>query len=159
MRLGNRSTDTLAHVTTNICKNDKQVDIVRTVLEKTLSLYQWHYQTATDNQQYRNAKSGASKSVAETIELLRNSGQDALADEVEVALHNNDATSTLTRKKVLSQAKKHMKELLLDSGLPVGEYNKYYAKHLEKAFIEWCEIYPLDEAPEHFDNSFEPPFV
>ncbi len=152
-----RSTYSLDLVTNTLCKNDKQVDIIRDALKSALAAYQWHYQITTDHQQYRNAESGATLATNKVVALLKAKGQDTLANEVEEALYNDRDTSTLVRSKVLSQAKKHMKEYLFDCGMEEDEHNNKYAKHMERIFMEWCEAYPLAEAPASFDSDFEPP--
>lgn len=149
-----KSTYSLDIITNTLCKDNGQVDIIRSVLKDTLAVYQWHYQTATDHQQHRDAKNGADLAVTKVIALLRSKGQDTLADEVAEALQNDDVASTLTKGKVLSQAKEHMKQKLLSSGMKPWKYSKEFTKYMEHAFIEWCEKYPLDEAPAHFDNDF-----
>ncbi len=156
MRLGDRSTDELAYLTNAFCSSDESVDAIRSVLESALGVYQWHYQVASDKQ-YDSTQKSSARVIAATIELLKNAGQDSLADEVADALYNDIDTSTLTKAKVLSQVKKHMKKLLLKRGMPEYIYNNNFARQMESTFIEWCDTYPLDEAPAHYNKDFEPP--
>lgn len=151
-----KSTYSLDIITDTLCKDDEQVNIIREILKDTLAIYQWHYQAATDHQEYKNARNGADLAVKKVIALLKAKGQDTLAGEVAEALQNDDTASTLTKSKVLSQAKEHMKQKLFDHGMKQDKYSKKYAKYMEYSFTEWCEKYPLDEAPAHFDDSFEP---
>ena len=159
-----KTTYSLDIITDTICKNDIQIDMIRNILKNTLECYQWYYQTATDHQEYVNAANNSKIAVPKTTKLLRDSGQYTLADEVEEVLYNDPSTSILTKSKVLSQAKKFMKEAILgeksmekEYKRRLGKYNKKYSKLLGLAFKEWCEAYPLDSAPEHFDSNWEPP--
>lgn len=152
-----QSTDTLEHILENICLNDTCADAIREVLNHTLAVFQWHYQTATDTQTYDNAINGANLAVTKTVELLRNKGENSLADEIKEALFEYIGSSILTKSKVLSQAKAYMKEALLTRGMSTSKYNKNYAKYMEITFIELCNKYPLTEAPSHYDSNFEPP--
>ena len=152
-----RSTYSLDIVTKTLCNNDNQVDIIRDALKSALTHYQWHYQSSNDHQEYKNAKNGATLAKSKVVALLRAKGQDTLADEVIEALYNDATTSTLTTNKVLSQAKEHMKKYLFGCGMTPSIHKNKFAKYMEYAFIEWCETYPLNEAPASFDSDFEPP--
>ncbi len=155
MRLEDKSTDELEYLTTVFCSSDESVDAVRCVLEGTLDRYQWHYQIASERD-YRNIDKSSTAAIGIVVELLQNAGQNSLADDVADALYNDRDTSTLTKDKVLFQVKNHMKKLLLERGMTFSVYKNNFAKQMEKTFIEWCDTYPLDEAPAHFDNEFEP---
>ncbi len=152
-----RSTYSLDLVTNALCEKDVQVDCVRAALKSALAVYQWHYQINNDHQEYVNAESGATLATNKVVALLKAKGQDTLADEVAEALYNDAKTSTLTRSRVLSQANRHMKEYLFSCGMTPSIHKNKYAKHMKRIFIEWCELYPLDEAPASFDSDFEPP--
>ncbi len=151
-----KSTYTLDIITDTLCKDDNQADSIRSILKTALDMYQWEYQVSTDNQVYRSAKNGASLAVTKVVELLKAKGQNTLADEVEYALYNDDATSTLTRRKVLSQINKYMKKQLIEGGISFSKYKNEFSVQMETAFHEWCAEYPLEKAPEHFDRDFEP---
>ncbi len=182
-------------ITKTICKDDKEIDFIKSVLEETLSMYQWHYQTASDKPK-RDVKDSAERAAKKTIKLLRDVGQNTLAEEVENVLVDD---SILTKSIILSSAKKEMKDKILfaykvekklrefetaydkvkissdvfeerkqkideffkvfpNYGITESTYKNNYASLLAEAFKEWCEKYPLDEAPAHFDQDFEPPF-
>lgn len=151
MRLKNRSTPTL-----DLYSNDDKIDIIKEVLNHALSSYQWNYQIASDKP-YRDVESSSSKAVEKVIELLKNVGQNSLADDVEDALYNASDTSILTKKKVLSQVKKYMKVEMEIKGISKHDYSNFYNEITEKVFLEWCEFYQLDKVPEHFDYNWEPP--
>lgn len=156
MKLGDRTTDELEYLTETLCDADHRVDIVRSVLESALSIYQWHYQTAS-GKVYRDVKDASAKAIDKVIILLKNAGQNSLADDVADALYNDSDTSVLTKSKVISQVKVHMKILLLERKMSLSNYENNFAEQMKKTFIEWCDTYPLDEAPAHFDQDFEPP--
>jgi len=153
-----KTTDTLEYITTNICKDDSCANAIREILNHTLDTFQWHYQTATDHQSYENASNGVNLAVLYTVQLLRNIGENSLADDVKAVLSENKKYSILTKDKVLSQAKRHMKSELFSRGMEEWRYNKNYGKDMGIAFIELCEKYPLLEVPAHFDSDFEPPY-
>lgn len=152
-----KSTYSLDIMTSTLCTKAKQVDIIRVVLENTLAIYQWHYQVTNNNQQNRDANSGAHLAVVKVTKLLRAKGENTLANDVEDTLEEDTDTAIFTRRQVLFKAKAHMKERLLDRGMPIDTYTNEFAVLIEEAFIEWCEQYPLAEAPAHFDSDFEPP--
>ena len=149
-----RSTYSLDIIINTLCNNDKQSDIIRQVLSDTLALYQWHYQVTDDHQSNRDATSGADKATAKVLELLKAAGEDTLADEVEVALYRDASADTLTRRQVILLAKKYIKEQLFEVGMSYDIYKDKFSKKMERAFIEWCEEYPLEEAPASFDSDF-----
>ncbi len=155
MRLEDKSTDELEYLTTVFCSSDESVDAVRNVLESVFERYQWYYQSASERD-YKNIDKSSTSAINTVVELLKAAGQNSLADNVADALYNDRDTSTLTKDKVLFQVKNHMKKLLLERGMTFSVYKNNFAKQMEKTFIEWCETYPLDEAPVHFDNEFEP---
>ena len=37
-----------------------------------------------------------------------------------------------------------------------NSYQWYLDTGIKEAFKEWCDTFSLDEAPEHFDNDWEP---
>ncbi len=151
MRLENKSTPTL-----DLYSKADKLDIIKEALEDALSFYQWHYQIASDKA-YRDVESSSAKAIDKVIKLLKNAGQNSLADDVVDALYNDRDTSTLTKDKVLSQAKKDMKIMMAKKGISKNDYSDLYNEITEKSFLEWCELYPLDEAPAHFDYNWEPP--
>ncbi len=104
-----RSTYSLNIIIDTICKDDKEVDFIKSVLEETLSIYQWHYQTAS-NKPKRDVGASAERAVERTIKLLRDIGQNTLAEEVENVLVDD---SILTKSIILSSAKKEMKDKIL----------------------------------------------
>ena len=157
-----KTTDTLENTIRLFCKNDKdhRKDIIINILDETLQRYQWHYQDAIDGKQYRDVRDSNQLHIDATIQLLKNGGQYTLADDIKEALFNDDKTSTFTKDKVLSQAKKHMKEQFVTAGIVASTYNKDLAYPMEFIFKEWCEKFPLDEAPAHYDKDFDPtPFL
>ena len=154
--MNNKTTDALENIITNICRDDRCIDAIREILKQTLDLYQWSYQTATDHQTYENASNGANLAVSHTIQLLRNIGENSLADDVEEVLSENNEDSFLTKDKVFKQAKDHMKSELLSRRMKEWIYKRDYGKNMGEAFIELCDKYPLTEAPVHLGRDFEP---
>lgn len=148
-----KSTYSLKIITETICKDDAQIDIVIKTLEDALAVHQWYYQNASKYQQQKNAKNGAKLAVAKTIELLKAIGQNSLAEEVERVLPDD---RMLTKIRVISNAKKAMKEIMLNKGISESTYNNKFAVLMEEAFKEQCSQYPLKEPPTWFDNNFEP---
>ena len=79
-----------------------------------------------------------------------------MADNVKDALHNDKETSVYTKNKVFSQAKKHMKNRFLSVGMSSSTYEKGLVYSMDYLFKEWCEEFPLEKAPAHFDDDFYP---
>ncbi len=153
--MNQRDTDTLVNIVKEYCRDDKEVDLVRRVLKETLCVYQWHYQTAK-NKVYRDVENPSAKAIQRVLELLRDKGQNTLAEEMEDALYNDANSSVLVKSKVISQVTKYMKTLLLYNGMSTSRYKNDFARLMARAFIDHCKQYPLDKAPEHFDSNFEP---
>ena len=147
-----KSTDTFEHLTVNICKDDREVDIITKALKSTLAMHQWNYQNASTATK-RNARTSADRAVIKTIALLKSIGQNTMADEVEYVLLHHTLTSKVA---ILSAAKEVLKEECLNHGITESKYKNQFAVLLEKAFVEQCDLHPLKEAPEWFDSSFEP---
>jgi hypothetical protein len=151
MNTAPRSTDTL-----DLYRHAEKIDIVKEILQETLSLYQWHYQEAS-GKQYRNVSKSSKRVIKKVVSLLRGEGQNSLAKEVEDALVDMPEYSTLTKNKVMSQVKKYMKAKMIVHKISKQDYYDLYREIAEKSFVEWCEKYPLEKAPEYYDNDWEPP--
>ena len=150
-----KTTDTLKNTIETYCKDDDHAEFLCNVLDETLQLYQWYYQTA-QSKAYRDVDNHYTSHIKTTIQLLRDIGQITLADEVKNALFNDSATSIYTKNKILSQAKKHMKNKFLSVNMPSSTYEKGLAYSMGYLFEEWCEIFPLEESPAHFNDDFYP---
>ena len=149
-----KTTDTLENTIRHFCKNgkDHRKDTIINILDETLQRYQWHYQDAIGGKQYRDVRDSNQLHIDATVQLLKNVGQYTLAEELQEALFNDNETSTFTKEKVLSQAKKYMKKQFISSGVKLSTYNKDLAYSMEFIFKEWCKKFPLDNAPEHYDK-------
>ena len=151
-----KTTDTLKNTIDEYCKDNVHAEFLCNVLDETLQQYQWHYQTAEGDREYRNVRNQYEKRIKTTVQLLQNIGQHTLADDVKDALYNDDKTSIFTKNKILSQATRHMKNKFLSVNMPSSTYEKGIAYSMEYLFKEWCETYPLKEPPAHFDDDFHP---
>ena len=133
-----KTTDTLENTIRLFCKNgkDHRKDTIINILDEALQRYQWHYQDAIGGKQYRDVRDSNQLHINATIQLLKNDGQYTLAKEVKKALCNEDKTSIFTKEKVLSQAKKYMKEQFVAAGVKESTYNKSLTYPMEFIF-EW----------------------
>lgn len=153
----NKSTYSLEILRKTVCQNEDEIVAVEYALNTVLELNQWAYQNTDDHQQYRDAKNAAIKARDKVVKLLRLKGDNTLANQVADALAEYPKDSTITRGKVLSNAKKVMKEeCLIRSEITIGRYNKDFSEYMELAFIELCQEYPLENAPDYFDSGFDP---
>ncbi len=155
-----KTTKTLENTIKSFCGDDNKdkKNMIINILDNALQAYQWHYQSAIGKKAYRDVRNSNQLHIDAAIQLLENEGQYTLAEDVREALFNDDKTSTFTKEKVLSQAKKYMKIQFLEAGVRESTYNKDYAYSMEFIFKEWCAKHPLDRAPEHFDYDFDPEF-
>ena len=149
-----KTTDTLENTINTFCKKDGHAEFLCSVLDETLQLYQWHYQASEEVKEYRNVRNRYTVHIKTTIQLLKDIGQHTLADNVKDALYNDKESSVYTKNKVLSQVKKHMKSRFLSVNIPSSTYDKGLVYSMEYLFKEWCEKFPLEEAPAHFDEDF-----
>jgi len=125
-----KSTYSLDIILNSTCKNDEQRQVVEQAFKHALDIYQWYYQNA-DSRPYRDVEKPIVKYTKKVVQRLREIGNQTLADEVEYVLYNDDKTSILTTKKILSQAKDSMKNELL-----AKENMQENMKTLEKEFKE-----------------------
>ena len=151
-----KTTDTLENTIKTYCKDDEHAEFLCSVLDDTLQRYQWHYQTSEKIKEYRNVRNRYTVHIETTIQLLHDVGQHTLADNVKDALYNDKETSVYTQNKVFSQAKKHMKNKFLSVNMPSSTYEKGLAYSMGYLFEEWCETFPLEESPAHFNDDFYP---
>jgi hypothetical protein len=155
----NNSTYSLNIIINTLCKNEEEQSNVKKALHDVLNLYQWEYQNTENYQQYRDAENGAKIAIDKVVQLLRNQGENKLAEDVKFAIYPDSKYSTLTKSKVLSLVKKSIKKKLVEEyGISESRYNKNIAKRIVTAFEEWCKKYPLSKSPDHFDSSWEAPF-
>jgi len=149
-----RSTYSLDIVTKTICNDDNQVDIIRGALENALALYQWEYQKSTNR-----AKRDMTKELTDALKVVKSNleflGQRTLIEELEEVFTESDAG--LRDSNILTLVNRHMKQYLFNCGMTPSIHKNKFAKYMERIFMEWCEAYPLDEAPASFDSDFEPP--
>ncbi len=150
------TTKILERINKNICWSDEERAIVNDTLKDTLSIYQWYYQNASDKQ-YRDVESVTRKAIDTVVDLLEKRGDSSLAQSVKDALFNDQKNSLLTKNKVLSHAKMHIKQELLNKGVSISRFKNKFSKNMGDAFLEWCEMHPLTKAPEHFGSDWEPP--
>ncbi len=148
-----QTTDELEHITSNLCRGDAEIEAVTNALKEALAIYQWEYQKVTDRAKVNIEKqlNDALEVVKEHLEFL---GQYTLIGDLEEVFDQPDVG--LAKTNILTLIKRHMKAYCVNNGIPSKRYNNEFAKNMTTAFIEWCEVYPLDEAPEHLDLGFEP---
>jgi len=139
-------TDSLEYITSTLCKTDEHVDIINRVLKDALSVYQWKYQNA-DYRRVRDAENSANKTLREAAKLLRDSGKNTLADELEHVFNS----MLLTKQEVLDLAASMMKNELLESGMSLRKHKDKYSALMKQAFIEHCKEYPLQKAQFYLD--------
>ncbi len=157
-----------------ICKNDQEYKILRSALMETLVLYQWKYQNASERYKCNisNELDAALKIVKTHLKTL---GQYTLCDDLTDVFE--DTESKYNKKNIVMTAGKYMQKYSINKinpimimptsygrvylRAPVGidetRYKNIFSASMKKAFVEWCEEYPLAEAPTHFDDAFEPP--
>lgn len=148
-----------------ICKNKEEKSLITTSLYYSLHLFQWQWQNAPTRQK-RDLIKSADSSIKNVIELLKNKGDPNLAERVKDVLLDNNTNLKLdtydcykeNKKNIESRVKKFLKE---ECTKPKGlitkkKYNEHYSVHLNSAFIEFCERYPLKEPPEYLDSEFDP---
>ena len=145
-----KSTYSLDSIVDTVCKDDKEADFIRRILAETLSIYQWHYQTASDKPQ-RDVENSAVIAVKKTIKLLQDIGQNTLAEEVESVLVDN---SILRKGTILSNAKNHMKDKILirdklekklleiETAYDKGKISKDAFKEKKQKIEKYFNIYP-----------------
>ena len=143
----------IEHMATTHCNNDEEVKAMYNALETALMNYQWYYQNASDKK-FVTVNNQTRKAVETTLELLRSQGHDSLISEIEYALQDSLDDSTLTKSKVITQAKRTMKSVMTEI-VKQERYDNVFGKLMGEAFIEHCNTFQLDEAPEHFDLHFE----
>lgn len=169
-----KTTDEFDHVRTNLCEDDTEVKVITNALNEALALYQWEYQNACYRAK-RDITNQLNKALIVVKEHLNFLGQYTLIQDLEEAFEGSDAGLRISN--ILTLVGKYMKNCCLNATEPVKvqdekgksckwtyrsvsidkkRYENVFAKAMEKAFIEWCEVYPLDKAPDHFDNNFEP---
>ncbi len=144
----------IEHMATTHCNNDEEVKAMYKALETALRQYQWYYQNASDKK-FVTVDNQTRKAIETTLNLLRSQGHDSLIGEIEYALQDSLDDSTLTKSKVLTQAKRTMKSVMIET-VKQERYDNVFGKLMGEAFIEHCNTFQLDEAPEHFDLHFNP---
>lgn len=173
MNQNGKMTDELQHIVINICKDGIEVKIVTDALQEALASYQWFYQEATKRQK-RDISKQVTNALTIVQEQLRMLGQVSLIEklndvfyEPEVGL-NKDNIVTMATKGMREKCIKYTRSIQIkipskkkiNLSLPIGisssRYKNEFARRMKIAFIEWCEEYPLDEPPKHYDNDFEP---
>ncbi len=161
-----RTTDELEHLISNICKNEIEIEIIRKALNNALQIYQWEYQNTSTRKKVTLTKelNDALTVVKKNLAIL---GQDTLLENLDDVFGKNIETST--KSNILSIAKQDMQQYCLTTmksfpnnrcesiAISKSRYENEFGKLMGKAFVEWCETFPLDEAPVHFDMYFEPP--
>ena len=150
------TTKKLEMINKDICRNDEERAIVNDSLKSALDTYQWYYQNASIKQ-YRDVENTTNKAIDTVVDLLKKRGDNSLAKNVKDALHNDRKSSLLTKSKILTLAKKHIRQELLIKGISISRFKDKFSKNMGDAFLEWCDIYSLTEAPDHFDSDWEPP--
>lgn len=124
-------------------------------MERALSHHQWQYQEAP-NKDFRNVDNTTRRCGKHIMAILRANGQDILADQLEEALESA-LVSKLVKTKMLTQAKRTMKEYVLEySDTTSKRYTEVFAKFMEESFLEHCKEFPLEHAPVGLDYFFEP---
>ena len=142
-----KSTYSLDIIIDTLCKNDKEVDIIKTALLNAVSVYQWKYQNA-DDKRYRDVYNSAQLNISKAAKLMRSVGDNQLAEKLEKKLKY----MTLTKNDVLEDATELMKNELLDNGMTKRKHKDKFSNFLKLAFIEWCEEYKLKK-PQFYLNS------
>ncbi len=157
-----------------ICRNDQEYKILRAALMEALVLYQWKYQEATDRDK-RNIGNELNSALDIVTTHLQALGQYTICEDLISVFE--DTESIYNKKNIMMAVGKHMKQCSIDKmksikittmfygevslrvpiGIKENRYNNIFSVSMKDAFVEWCEEYPLDEAPSHFDNDFEPP--
>jgi len=173
MNQNGKMTDELQHIVINICRNEIEVKIVMNALKEVLASYQWFYQKAT-NRQKRDISKQVDNALAIVQEKLMMLGQISLIEklndvfyEPEVGLNKDNIVTKATkgmrekcikytRKIQIKTPSKKKINLSLPIGISSSRYKNEFARSMKIAFIEWCEEYPLDKPPKHYDNDFEP---
>ena len=85
--------------------------------------------------------------------------KETFSDDTIENLFDDPKTSVFTKDKVLSQAKKYMKEAFGREGISESKYYHHDLHYtMETLFINWCKEHPLTQAPDHFDQNFDPPY-
>ena len=136
-------------------KDDVESKAMYKALETALLHYQWHYQNASETK-FVTVDAQTTKAIQATLDFLYAQGQDSVASEVEAVVSDLDK-STLTKTKVLTQAKRTMKATMLKHcNMKQGTYENKLATLMKDYFIYHCEELPLDEATEGMDIHFEP---
>ncbi len=150
------TTKILEKINKDICWSDKERAIVNDTLKNTLDIYQWYYQNAS-NKQYRDVEYATKRAIATVVNLLEKRGDNSLAKTIKDTLYNDRKNSLLTKSKILTLAKNNIKQELSSKGISLSRFKNKFSKNMGDAFLEWCEVYPLTEAPDHFDSDWEPP--
>ena len=147
-------TDNIEHIASAYCNSKEEVKVMYEAFETALRHYQWYYQNASEKK-FVTVSNQTRKAVEITLNLLRYQGHDSLIGEIEYALQDSLDDSTLTKSKILTQAKQIMKSIMTKVIKP-KLYDEDFGKRMGKAFVEYCETFPLDESPAHFDLKFDP---
>ena len=137
---------------TSHCDNNTEVQAMYSALETALSQYQWYYQQASETK-FVTVDVQTTKAIQTTLNFLYAQGQDSVADRLEEVVYDLDK-STLTKSKVLTKAKVLIRKEMTKV-FKVKRYEDKFAKLMGEAFIEHCEEFQLDKAPEDLDNQYK----
>jgi hypothetical protein len=134
--------------------NDEEKKAMYKALETALAKYQWYYQNASEKK-FVTVDNQTRKAIDTVLKLLHDQGHYSLIGEVEYALDIDK--STLTKSKVLTKVKRILKaEMLKCESIKLSRYKDDLAELMCESFIEHCEVFPLDKAPETMDMHFTP---
>ena len=148
-----KSTYSLGIITDTLCRDDAEVQVVHLAFKHVLH-YQWAYQSAS-SRQFRDVKESNKRCVEQVLEMLNDQGQGSVSEQLEHVFYHSMDESTLTKSKVLTKVKQIMKvEVLKCSSITESRYNNDFAQLMKEAFLEYCNEFPLTEAPFEYDTIF-----